>query len=167
MSLHGFRHNKEHNLSDKGALVNMDDEWQSAGSENAANAELVSSAPVDPSVDSEESRIIFQTKRVNLAIAVLPNAFDDARFHIGGMDDPRIITPLGSEIVLNVYNQDGLRSHGWKLIRRTPPSPVPRKPHRTRQPFRVPKSRTFPPMNKERRISLSINRVCTLISVRN
>ncbi len=107
--------------------MNMDDEWQSAGSENAANAELVSSAPVDASVDSEESRIIFQTKRVNLAIAVLPNAFDDARFHIGGMDDPRIITPLGSEIVLNVYNQDGLRSHGWKLIRRTPPFPSPEK----------------------------------------
>ncbi len=100
----------------------MDNELHnSAHSAEMADARFAAQTPPDASVDREESRIIFQTKQVTMHMAALSNAFDDARFHVGGLDDPRIVTPLGAKVTMTIQNQDGLHSHGWKLINQTPP----------------------------------------------
>ena len=105
----------------------MNNEWQmNVGQENASSARAVTQLPPDASVNPDSSQIIFQTKQIKIEIAALPNAFDDARFHMAGLDDPRIITPLGANITLTLYNQDGKNTHGWKLIRRTPPFANPK-----------------------------------------
>ncbi|WP_139793453.1 hypothetical protein [Sulfobacillus thermosulfidooxidans] len=99
----------------------MDNELENRLASDIDHADFATEAPPDASVDRDESRIIFQTKSVNMQVAALSNAFEDARFHIGGLDDPRIITPLGAEVTMTIQNQDELHPHGWKLIKETPP----------------------------------------------
>ncbi len=106
----------------------MSNEWNNISEEEKiSSVQAFTSAAPDASVNVEASQIIFQTKEVKMEIAALSDAFDDARFHMGGLDDPRIITPLGAEITLSLHNQDASHAHGWKLIRPTPPFADPKK----------------------------------------
>lgn len=77
--------------------------------------------PRDSSVDARENRVIFQNKRATMEVASVSREFADVVFHIGGLDDPRIIMPLGADVTITFENQDGIHSHGWRLIKDTPP----------------------------------------------
>ncbi len=89
-------------------------------------AEFAMTKPQDCSLDLQENRVIFQTKMVALDIAALSRAFDDVTFHIAGLDDPRIVVPLGANVTIDFENQDGAAPHGWRLIQPHPPFAHPR-----------------------------------------
>ncbi|AUW93406.1 MAG: hypothetical protein OWR62_01055 [Sulfobacillus thermotolerans] len=97
----------------------MDQHLQSATSTHFTHFAMT--PPPDASVDSQENRIIFHNQHVQMDVAALSREFSDVMFHIGGLDDPRIIVPLGSDVTVNFQNQDTANPHGWRLIADKPP----------------------------------------------
>ncbi|NMP24084.1 hypothetical protein [Sulfobacillus harzensis] len=81
--------------------------------------------PSDISVHREESRLVVQMKSVDLEIGAHSLEEGTGAFHIGGLDDPRIIIPEGCEVTLTFHNWDSTQPHGWRLIDARPPFAYP------------------------------------------
>lgn len=77
--------------------------------------------PRDASVDPNKNRIIFQTPHVQLDVSANPQSQEDSVFHIGGLDDPYLVVPLGADVSVTLYNTDSHKSHGWRLLDQDPP----------------------------------------------
>ena len=62
-----------------------------------------------------------QEKSVTLNMGAHSPQEGTGTFHMGGMDDPRIILPLGCRVTIDFHNWDDAEEHGWRLINATPP----------------------------------------------
>lgn len=82
---------------------------------------LATDHPHDVSIHREESRLVVQMKQVTLDIGAHPLEEGTGAFHIGGLDDPRLIIPLGCEVTLKFHNWDREEAHGWRLVDARPP----------------------------------------------
>ena len=75
----------------------------------------------DVSAHRVESRLVVQKKTVTLDIGAHSKEEGTGIFHIGAMDDPRIIMPLGCDVTIQFYNWDSKEEHGWRLVDAEPP----------------------------------------------
>ena len=86
---------------------------------------LVTDHPQDVSIHREESRLVVQRKRVTLDIGAHSLEEGTGAFHIGELDDPRLVIPLGTEVTLKFHNWDSQKAHGWRLVDARPPFAYP------------------------------------------
>ncbi len=73
------------------------------------------------SIHRTETQLVVQAKSVTLDIGAHSPKEGTGTFHMGDMDDPRIILPLGCRVTIDFHNWDEAEEHGWRLVNENPP----------------------------------------------